>query len=390
VSKLYEVIEKPMSGEWGREDEEGRGIPVLRTTNFTNEGYIDYSNVVTRIIDPKKAKEKFLRKGDIIIEKSGGSPTQPVGRVVFFEGEEGKYLFNNFTSMFRLKDTKTSFPKFLFYYLFLNYKLGSTRKYQNKTTGISNLKLDSFIKETEINLPPLETQKYIAKILDTTAELLALHKQQLKELDNLTKSVFYDMFGDPVTNEKGWEVKKLGDVGELKSGGTPSRSNPKFFKGEIPWITTVALGKTFIDESDAVEFITEEAINNSATKLIKENSLLFGTRVGVGKISINKVPMCTNQDIVAIVNVRVDLLNKVYLLKIIHAYSDYFNMHKRGATIQGIKSETLNSINIPLPLLTLQNQFAAIVTKIEEQKALVQKAIDETEYLFDSLMSGFF
>lgn len=86
VSKLLDIIEKPLPGEWGSDDDAGKGTPVLRTTNFTNNGTIDYSNVVTRTIDAKKMKEKYLINGDIIIEKSGGSPAQPVGRVVFFEG----------------------------------------------------------------------------------------------------------------------------------------------------------------------------------------------------------------------------------------------------------------------------------------------------------------
>lgn len=84
MSKLADIFYKPISGEWGDEDINGIGIPVLRTTNFTNEGVIDYSNVVTRLINSKNIKDKFLVQGDIIIEKSGGSPNQPVGRVVFF------------------------------------------------------------------------------------------------------------------------------------------------------------------------------------------------------------------------------------------------------------------------------------------------------------------
>lgn len=83
MSKLFEIIEKPLSGEWGNDDVTGKGIPVLRTTNFTNNGSVDYTNIVTRTINAEKAKEKFLKHGDIIIEKSGGSPNQPVGRVVF-------------------------------------------------------------------------------------------------------------------------------------------------------------------------------------------------------------------------------------------------------------------------------------------------------------------
>ena len=105
MEKLINITGKALSGEWGLDDKEGIGIPVLRTTNFTNDGVIDFSNVVTRTITKKNIEEKFLRNGDIIIEKSGGSDNQPVGRVVFFESEENKYLFNNFTVLLRFKDT---------------------------------------------------------------------------------------------------------------------------------------------------------------------------------------------------------------------------------------------------------------------------------------------
>lgn len=89
-----------------------------------------------------------------------------------------------------------------------------------------------------------------------------------------------------------WEKVRLGDIGTFRTGGTPSRSNTHFFNGDIPWITTVSLGKDFICEKDAVEFITEEAIEKSATNLIAANSIMVGIRVGVGKVSINTVPMC--------------------------------------------------------------------------------------------------
>ena len=82
--KLYELIEKPLSGVWGDEDIDGNGIPVLRTTNFTNNGSLSYSDVVTRKIVSNNLKDKYLRVGDILIEKSGGSDKQPVGRVVYY------------------------------------------------------------------------------------------------------------------------------------------------------------------------------------------------------------------------------------------------------------------------------------------------------------------
>ena len=91
---LKSIIEKPVSGEWGDNDETGNGIYVLRTTNFTNDGVIDFSNTVKRQITKKNIENKFLKHGDILIEKSGGSDYQSVGRVVYFEEQSDQYLFN--------------------------------------------------------------------------------------------------------------------------------------------------------------------------------------------------------------------------------------------------------------------------------------------------------
>ena len=84
MTKLFDITGKTISGEWGSNDDDKTGIPVIRTTNFTNEGNIDYSNVVTRKIKKNNIEKMFLKYGDIIIEKSGGSDNQPVGRVVVF------------------------------------------------------------------------------------------------------------------------------------------------------------------------------------------------------------------------------------------------------------------------------------------------------------------
>ncbi|MBQ2952309.1 MAG: restriction endonuclease subunit S, partial [Clostridia bacterium] len=101
MASLIDITGKALSGEWGNDDTEGTGIPVLRTTNFTNDGIINFDSVVTRSIPKKDLTQKYLRTGDIIIEKSGGSDKQPVGRVVYYDGPESTYLFNNFTGVLR-------------------------------------------------------------------------------------------------------------------------------------------------------------------------------------------------------------------------------------------------------------------------------------------------
>ena len=140
---LTDFIDVSFPGEWGQEDKDGSGVKVIRTTNFTNNGKLDLSDVVTRGIDYAKVEKKKLSKGDIILERSGGTNDNPVGRVVYFE-EDGVYLFNNFTQLLRCKEGVNSL--FLFYSLFNYYQMNKNviRSMSNKTTGIQNLKMDRY------------------------------------------------------------------------------------------------------------------------------------------------------------------------------------------------------------------------------------------------------
>jgi len=245
------------------------------------------------------------------------------------------------------------------------------------------------VSRLEVPLPSPETQKKIAEILDKADALRQQDKKIIEKYDQLTQSVFLDMFGDPVSNLKGWNTKLFGELGKLMSGGTPSRSNPDFFNGTIPWVTTFALGGKIIDENDAVEFITKEAVERSATKLIPKGSIMIGTRVGIGKASILGCDMCSNQDIVSVVNLD-QLIDKSFLIEIFSYFEKFFENQKRGATIQGITSQTIKQLKIIIPPIDLQNRFAEIVKKIEKQKQLAQKSLEKSEQLFQSLLQRAF
>ena len=247
----------------------------------------------------------------------------------------------------------------------------------------------SIVSDIQISLPLIEEQIKRAENLRKCWNVIILRKRELCKLDDLIKARFVEMFGDIKSNSKKWEQVYLKDISYLISGGTPSRAKPEYFEGEIPWISTVALGKTEIGFEDAIEYITKDAIENSATKLIPANSLLFGIRVGVGKVSKNVVPMCTNQDIVSITNID-DNFNLVFLKYLLDEYLEFFNGQKRGATIQGIKSETLKNILVPKVNLKLQNDFEQFVNQVDKSKLAVQQSLDKTQELFDSLMQKYF
>lgn len=139
---------------------------------------------------------------------------------------------------------------------------------------------------------------------------------------------------------------KLKDICSFQSGGTPSKSNPAYFNGSIPWITTVSLNGKTIREDAAVEWITEQAISESAAKIVPANSIMVGTRVGVGKTAINAVPMSTSQDVISLIGIDESVWNKGYINKLIQSKSAFLNTQARGATIKGVRIEALAEIII--------------------------------------------
>ncbi len=391
MAKLIEITGKALSGEWGSEDENGIGIPILRTTNFTNEGVINYNNVVTRIITKKNISEKYLRKGDIIIEKSGGSDKQPVGRVVYYDGLDNTYLFNNFTALLRVKNQKIWVPRYIFYALLKNYRQGGTIPFENKTTGLHNLKIDAYINNFEINETPINIQQKICVILDKIQGIIRVRKQQLIDFDTLIKARFVEMFGDPLSNSREWPCVSVTDAcRSILGGGTPAKSHPEYFTGTIPWVSPKDMKSSII--SDSIDHITEEAIAHSTTNLVPENSVLMVIRSGILKhtlpVAINRVPVTINQDMKAFVpNETVTTAFMMYFFKTIE--QDVLS-GVRSVTADNIDFKDFKKRTIIVPPLNLQEQFSAFVTQVDKSKSVIQKSLKETQLLFDSLMQEYF
>ncbi len=391
LTKLSDIFEKPISGEWGIEAANSEGVKVIRTTNFTNTGKLDLDKgVAVRKINKSIIAQKKLIPGDIIIEKSGGSPIQPVGRVVFFDINNDTYLCNNFTSILRAK--QHSFPKYLLYTMLYLYKLNIVSKYQNKTTGIINFKLNDYLQNIEINFPPIETQKKIAEVLDKAQELIDKRKEQIALLDDFIQSVFIDMFGDPVSNPKGWNEIKVENVCKsIVGGGTPSKNNSNYYNGEIPWVTPKDMKSRYI--RDSIDHITKDAVLNSSVKMIPPDSILMVIRSGILKryipIAINKCEVTVNQDMKAFI-VDAEIATVQYLMFALVLLQSLLLKHVRGVTADNIEFSLIKELLIPLPPLDLQNQFAQIVEKTEQQRELLEKSLSEMENNFNSIMQRAF
>ena len=242
----------------------------------------------------------------------------------------------------------------------------------------------SIVSEIEINVPDLNEQAVAVANLEKISKIIALRRQELSALDELIKARFVEMFGD-VQHEEKYKGIQLRELCTTMSGGTPSTKFPEYYKGDIPWISTVSLGPNHIDGTTAKGFITQEAIDNSATKLIPAGNILFGTRVGVGKSSLNDVDICTNQDIVAIIGIDEKRFNRLFIKHVLDAYQPYYDSIKKGATILGITGDDLKDTLIPNAPIEVQMEFEAFVEQVDKSKVVVIKYIIFLEIITNAL-----
>ena len=179
-------------------------------------------------------------------------------------------------------------------------------------------------------------------------------------------------------------MAKLGDICKFQSGGTPSRKNSDYFNGTIPWITTTALNGGKISSDDANEWITLKAIDESAAKIVPENSILVGTRVGVGKVAINSIPLSTSQDIISLIDIDDTVWSKEFVCEFISSKSTFLNSQARGATIKGIKIEILSELELPSYSLDEQQKISSVLYDVNHLISLRKQQLSKLDELVKS------
>lgn len=226
-------------------------IGVIRNTNFSMSGVIDYSNVAYIDVEIKQLSKRRLEPGDIILERSGGGPKQPVGRVVLFEQEDGNFSFSNFTSAIRVKDKSAFEPRFVFYVLMELYLSGQTEDIQRRTTGIRNLDFTAYKERARFPKIPLLEQKKIVDILSTVQRAIEAQERLIQTTTELKKALMHKLFTEGLRNEpqkqteiglipESWKVVPLGEIGQIERGkfSHRPRNEPRFYGGDYPFVQT--------------------------------------------------------------------------------------------------------------------------------------------------------
>lgn len=177
--KLKDLPIEEINGLWKTEDSDTIEVSVIRSTEFSDYGTICFDKLEPMPVKISQYQTRKLLPSDIVVERSGGGPDQPVGRVCYFEKEEGEYSFSNFTSCVRVSNNNVILPKYLFYFLEYYWEIGGTDRIQNQTTGIRNLDYESY-RMIKIPVNPIEEQQNTIKIIDQILQSIFVIKKQIE------------------------------------------------------------------------------------------------------------------------------------------------------------------------------------------------------------------
>ncbi|MBP5479728.1 MAG: restriction endonuclease subunit S [Bacteroidaceae bacterium] len=355
---------------------------------FDDQLIIDSSTVRYLSLEDfeKENKRTNVEKNDVLLTIVG-----TVGRSCVISGEEGKIALQRSVALLKPSSKITS--------RFLMFALISKRDELNREAhGIAQKGI--YLKQLtslSIPVPPLSVQESIVSELDMLSGIISKHKALQEEYDRLEQSIFYDMFGDPVTNEKGWEVKELGSMCEVTSAKRVLIE--EVVNEGIPFLRgteLMALCKKCKNEKINFSlFITQEHYDRlkAITGVPKQGDLLIPSINADGLVWIVDTgePFYFKDGRVLWVHVNNEYYNSIALQKIIHYILEgTYSTMASGATFAELKLFVLRELQVPLPPLSLQQSFADKISAIEQMKAKNKAAQEEAEMLFNERMAYYF
>lgn len=357
IVKLGEVCDVIGGYAFKSENYKNIGIPLLRISNIV-DGEVSFKSDCLCVDDSNLSSlQRFkVLKGDILLALSGAT----TGKFGVYNLDEVAFL-NQRVGLIRA--TERTDQKYLLYYLNI---LKSQIEQMAQGAAQPNISTNE-ISNLQIPLPPLPNQKRIAEILDAADALKRKDQALLKKYDELAQAIFIDMFGDPVKNEKGWVVKRIGDITTVGSGGTPSRQEPSYFEGEIPWVKTTEVNGEIINSTE--ENITQDGLKNSSCKIYPKDSVLiamYGQGKTRGQVGILGVEATTNQACAVISPCK--SLNPIFLFNYLKLSYNELRSLGRGGNQENLNKGMIEDFLVIIPPMNTQIKFNNLIDNIRLQQ----------------------
>lgn len=384
---LSQLLETSDSGVWGDEDMQC-GISVLRSTNMSNDGTLDFSNLTFRDIPQAKRITKLLRPGDIILENSGGGPKQPVGRVCFFEGHDVEHVVGNFCRRLRAFSDVIN-PKFLFWRLNYGHAIGETLRYQTQTTGLRNLQFRAYV-EQPINLPALSEQARIVELLDEVDRLRKLRREADAKASRVLPALFLKIFGDPATNPMGWPVEPLANF-----VGPVNRRNP-VVSPDKPFVYVDIAG---IDGEQGIIRSTKKVLGREAPSRARQVINWRDTLVSTVRPYLRATALVPKELDGEIASTGFCVLRPTrdhgfaWLYQITRQtwFTEQLNLRARGASYPAVTDADIMQLPIPIPSDEARlRQFDGEYENFLKTLNLARSGSEKISYLFDLLLQRAF
>lgn len=326
--------------------------------------------------------ERKLVKDSILMCMSNGSSAH-IGKVAYIDNDYD-YAFGGFMGLIIPKNIN---PKFLYY----KYRSESFKTFLWKIgngINITNLKFSS-ISPLPIYLPTQEEQNIIVKELDTLQIIIDGYKAQIADLTELAKSLFLDMFGDPILNSKGWENKLLSKVGNFARGVSTHRPRnaPELLGGIMPLIQTGDIANAGMYITKYSKTYSELGVKQS--KVWSAGTLCITIAANIGKCSILKFEACFPDSVVGYIPNNNFVYNE-YLFYVFERLQSIMEANAPGVAQKNINLAYLNSLQVPLPPIELQKEFISKINCIEKQKELLREQLADAEQLIAERMQYYF
>ena len=359
------------------------GIRVIRIANVQKGKIVDEAPAFYPLSAESELTRYMLHEDDILLSLTGN-----VGRVGLLPKEMLPAALNQRVACLRIKEDTLMF-KFLYQFLNSDY---FEQKCIESSRGIAQLNMSTeWLKDYLIPIPSLDEQQAIVRELDGINHLIDLQEEQLREYDRLAQSLFYTTFGDPITNPKGWEVKLIGEIGNVERGAGISKKDfvpdgsPCIHYGQLhtvfgPYTTRhiscipddLIAKPRIAHPNDVVMAITSEDVEGSckSTAWMGDYDIIVGSDAAILHHS----------------------QNGVYVSYYTQTMAFYIEKEKyaNGFKVTHISAKDIESIPIMCPPLALQQTFAAQIEAIEQQKALIRRSLDETRTLLAARMQYYF
>lgn len=376
MARLGDVFPLVRNGASIKQTDGAAGIPITRIETISNReidrnkfGYAD-------IIDDSKYKDYILQDGDILMSHINSE--KHLGKVALYKKQGNEQIIHGMNLLMLRANPSVLFPPFAIYFFETSAFLLQIKKITKKSVNQASFTVKS-LKEVEIPLPPIDEQRKIAAVLDKVSDLIAKRKQQLDKLDELVKSRFIEMFGDPVLNPFEWQKNTLETNATLLNGRAYSQDE-LLDSGKYP---VLRVGNFFSNRGwyySDLELEEDKYCDNG--DLLYAWSASFGPQIWHG----GKVIYHYHIWKVLVGNAY----NKLFLCKLLEYTTESLMGETHGIAMLHLTKSGMEKTEFIVPPLALQEQFAAFVAQTDKSKLAIQKSLEKLEILKKALMQKYF